>query len=488
MSRKILFRADGNAKTGLGHLYRLLALAEMLKEHFEITFITRKDTQNSVISTEFKRVTIPTSIEVCNEVNWLLSNFPSDAIESIVLDGYQFNPDYQKKLKSVGYKLAYIDDFAQDHMYGDIVINHAPQIKEQDYNKEPYTNLALGTKYALLRPSFLEAAKQQRAISKIENVYVSFGGADPNDLTYTTLKSLLKIPEVKEINVVVGAAYKHQKILALTKAYDHLKIHKNVTEKDICKLLYKSHFAIVPSSTTLYEVCAVKMPVLSGYYVDNQKDIYAGMLAQNVLFDAGDFNKLSEGELTQKVVDILRLKDYSDYCNNQAKLFDKKIKKRFLSLFLGVRYQPATKDDLMLFYNWANDPITRANSYVSDPIDLDTHKKWYTSKLQQENSLFFVARIGEAAVGMLRFDIAEDHALIGISIDKEYRGMGLATRLLIDIQEIYFNDYKMPIVALIKQSNIGSIKAFKRAGFVQFSEKTINDVPSFEYRLSKPQY
>ncbi len=486
MSRKILFRADGTAETGLGHLYRLLALAEMLTDYFELVFVTRDNTQIAIIPPKYTLLTIPEEITVDSEASWLLSRFKPSEVNAVVLDGYQFNSSYQIKLKKAGYKLAYVDDFAKEHMYADIVINHAPQITQNEYRKEPDTTLALGTRFALLRPSFLEAAKKDRKFFAIENVYVSFGGADPNDLTYKTVKSLLKISAFKVIRVVVGASYKHTKLFDLAEENNRIDVHKNIAEETICKLLNKSHFAVVPSSTTLYEVCAIKMPVLSGYYVSNQKDIYKGMLRKNVMFDAGDFNKLTETKLIQKIEAILKLEDYSDYIKNQTQLFDSQISKRFLSLFLGVTYHRATENDLMLFYTWANDPVTRANSYVTDPIDLETHKNWFTNKLIQTDSLLFVARIADKAVGMVRFDMEEDHALIGISIDKDYRGIGLATRLLVDIQKTYFEEYQKPIVALIKQENIGSIKAFERAGFVQFSEKYINGFPSFEYRLLKP--
>ncbi|MDB5222992.1 MAG: Spore coat polysaccharide biosynthesis protein predicted glycosyltransferase, partial [Chitinophagaceae bacterium] len=46
MSRKpkshILFRADGNSKIGLGHVYRCLAIAERLSEHFNCYFAIRQ--------------------------------------------------------------------------------------------------------------------------------------------------------------------------------------------------------------------------------------------------------------------------------------------------------------------------------------------------------------------------------------------------------------------------------------------------------------
>ena len=36
--------------------------------------------------------------------------------------------------------------------------------------------------------------------------------------------------------------------------------------------------AIVPASSLLFEIVAIKMPVISGYFVENQKDVYKGFL------------------------------------------------------------------------------------------------------------------------------------------------------------------------------------------------------------------
>ena len=47
--KKIICRADGNANTGLGHLYRLFALYEIYKDYYEVIFVTKSSSTLKVI-------------------------------------------------------------------------------------------------------------------------------------------------------------------------------------------------------------------------------------------------------------------------------------------------------------------------------------------------------------------------------------------------------------------------------------------------------
>ena len=59
MTQKIIFRADGNAKTGLGHLYRLFSLVEMVKDSIEFVFLTKETSTHSVFPIEYNIRNIP---------------------------------------------------------------------------------------------------------------------------------------------------------------------------------------------------------------------------------------------------------------------------------------------------------------------------------------------------------------------------------------------------------------------------------------------
>lgn len=329
--KKILCRADGNSDTGLGHLYRMFALYEMYKDQFDIEFITRDTSTKEVIPNTYNITCIPDSISIINEPDWLVNNYTPEN-DILIADGYQFTSDYQLKIKTLGFNLLYVDDLASERMFADVVINHSPYVKEQDFSATKNTKFALGTKYAVLRPGFLHQASLEREINKIENVFVCFGGADAHDFSLLATKALLEL-EIKEIHIVLGGAYKHKEILEVQKVFPQkVFLYKNLSEKELIKKMKRCHLAIAPSSTICYELCCVKMPILSGYFVKNQELIYKGFVEEKVIYPGGNFMGYTKEKFKKSVMKILREENFNRYIENQSRLFDSNIKSRFLNL------------------------------------------------------------------------------------------------------------------------------------------------------------
>ncbi|GAA3566041.1 UDP-2,4-diacetamido-2,4,6-trideoxy-beta-L-altropyranose hydrolase [Snuella lapsa] len=331
MKKKILFRADGNSKTGLGHLYRLLGLVEMIKDNYDFIYIINSRSVDSVIPKTIRVFKIPEEINLGDEPKWLSKNFTSKN-HVIIADGYHFNSDYQKKIVEEGYSMIYIDDLAIEHMYANIVINHSISITERDFKKEAYTELLLGTKYALIRPPFLKAIESERNIEEINRAFVCFGGADPLKLSLKAVKALLKFEKIKQIEVILGAAYQDIQIYKLQEEFeDKIRIHSNLSDVKMCNLMTSCNFAIAPASTICYELCCVKVPILGGYFVDNQKKIYNGLIKHKAIIPGGDFSKYEVNDFEERIIEMLEFENYVSYLDQQKKLFDNSIKERFLN-------------------------------------------------------------------------------------------------------------------------------------------------------------
>jgi len=332
MIKKLIFRADGSSTTGLGHLYRLFSLVEIVKDTLNFTFLTHENSTCSVIPKAYNKVIIPKEINIEDEPGWLAVNFPPKGY-IIIADGYQFMSSYQKQIKEKGYSLIYIDDLAKEHMYADVVINHSPYIQEKHYNKEAYTKLALGTQYALLRPLFLKEAKKNKTIKTIDCAFVCFGGADPFNLSQKAVEALLQIPSFKNIHVVLGRAYKHKEIFDLEEKHsDKIKTYRNLSEEYLIKTMQQCNFGIAPASTILYELSCVRMPIFSGFYVDNQELIYKGFLNNEAIYKGENMKYYQVSDFVKNIGVILKQHKFNSQIEAQKVLFDNKIASRHLNL------------------------------------------------------------------------------------------------------------------------------------------------------------
>ncbi|MDB2625668.1 UDP-2,4-diacetamido-2,4,6-trideoxy-beta-L-altropyranose hydrolase, partial [Flavobacteriaceae bacterium] len=235
-AKKIIFRADGNSNIGLGHLYRLFALSEIYKDHYECVFVTKKDSTLSIFLREHKLIIIPDDVTISEESKWLLEYFKSSDY-LIILDGYQFDVQYQKRLKEIGYNLMFIDDYAQENDIADVIVNHSLSVNNSDFKSSRQARLGLGSKYAILRPQFLEEAKKNKKVHLVKKAFICFGGADFNNLTNRCLKGIVNIEELEEIHVVIGNAYKDNEIYkTIEENEEKISLHKNLNEEEMVKL------------------------------------------------------------------------------------------------------------------------------------------------------------------------------------------------------------------------------------------------------------
>jgi len=469
VNKKIIIRVDGNFKIGLGHIYRGLALAEMLKDEYLIEFVTRFDTTISPLQNSgFDYIFIPEAIKFKDESNWFKENYSKRTI--IVLDGYDFNQEYQQKIKDLNYKLVYIDDLSKGIQKADIVINHSPGVKPSDYKADQHVKFALGTKYALLRPTFLEAAKEERIIDKIDTALVCFGGSDVYDITLTVTKALLKIKRFEKINIIIGASYPHNEIFQLSKENSKIEVYQNLSENDLIKVMQKSNFAIAPASTILYELCCIKMPILSGFYVENQRNIFQGLQEKKVIFSCNDMTKMSENDFENKILECFK-KGFHDQLDNQTKLFSGGNKKRLINLIrlLIIKFRNVEEKDLNLFYEWVNDTDVRNNAINPRKIKFEEHSDWFKKIIKSKTSKIYVVEDQKGTpIGQIRFDFKDEEFVIDYSIDSNFRGKGYGKFIVeYGVQKLIaqLNKPIIRITASVKKQNIASLKVFNSLGF-----------------------
>lgn len=150
-----------------------------------------------------------------------------------------------------------------------------------------------------------------------------------------------------------------------------------------------------------------------------------------------------------------------------------------------IHLRRLTRGDEEITYQWANDELNRKNSFNSSPIGFEEHLTWFTRKISDSNAIYYICEINNSPAGLIRFDINNDKVIIGITIDKKFRGKKLSSRILHKSCEEISNFVDLPIIAYIKKENIASVKSFEKAGFNFVKNITIQNIDTYEYIYRK---
>jgi RimJ/RimL family protein N-acetyltransferase len=133
-----------------------------------------------------------------------------------------------------------------------------------------------------------------------------------------------------------------------------------------------------------------------------------------------------------------------------------------------LSHRKALPKDVKLYFDWANDPLVREQSYKSKFINFETHSQWFETKLNDSLCLMLIfINHQNIIIGQLRIQkTSNNNSLIGISIGSNHRGNGYSKEML-QIGANYFllDNPDFTINAFIKQTNLSSKYAFEKAGF-----------------------
>jgi RimJ/RimL family protein N-acetyltransferase len=122
-----------------------------------------------------------------------------------------------------------------------------------------------------------------------------------------------------------------------------------------------------------------------------------------------------------------------------------------------------------LLFDWTNEKTVRINSLNTEPIKWEDHLKWFNEKLKSRQNHIFIYFSNSKPIGQVRLDLEDQVWLIDYSVDIDFRGRGLGTKILkktINLET--FNEFK----AIVKEENKASIYVFKKLGFTPI--KSIN--------------
>jgi UDP-2,4-diacetamido-2,4,6-trideoxy-beta-L-altropyranose hydrolase len=478
---RVVIRCDGGRNIGLGHIMRCLALADMLRNQFQILFVLQETSEDvyALIQREgWSYEVLPESKDVDKDLPLLIALLSQGDI--VVLDGYEFKTEYQYAIRQRDYRVVAIDDLHAWHHYADVILNHAGGVSESSYSCETYTHLMLGPSHTLLRKEFFEQQTIYQDSGEWSRFFISMGAADTGGNTLKIAQALLSWPTTKKIVLMVSTLNPHLEALKkLEVEQDRVTIAYNLNASQLIDNLQNTDVVICPASTISLETCAVGRYLLTGYTAANQMNILQGLLSAELAFSLGDINMISPGDFLEKLKFFYTLPQRKRMLLNQKAVINVKtkelIQKTFHSLSSSLEEmicRPARRADLMLYYAWVNDTEVRKNSFQTSQVNLKDHTNWFEKQIQSGNALMLLFFQNDEPIGQVRFTIEEDKATINFSIAKDHRGRGLASELISRASKELTE--RRPeirqILAEVKPSNMASSRAFEKCGFSEISK------------------
>lgn len=282
----ILFRADANQTIGMGHIMRCLSIADAMAATSNSTILPRgKQDIKFMLADEgisdlirnrgYEPIVLHTDYRVVDSEieKWTELEDSIDA-DLIIVDSYYVTPTYLTYLKDNIGRVCYIDDVLSFPYPTDILINYNAYASAESYHtlyssSEVEPEFILGVKYAPLRSSFIGVERREQR-EEVKDVLLSTGGSDELHIALSFVKYLCdQQPDGRTYHILLGAMNQDKtEIREMAEKMDNIILHENV--QDMRGLICSMDLIVSAAGSTLYEICACGVPLITFVTADNQ--------------------------------------------------------------------------------------------------------------------------------------------------------------------------------------------------------------------------
>ena len=500
---KIAIRVDSSRAIGSGHLVRCKTLAERLpmrgaqvrficRQHagnlihwlsraeFPVTVLPASDESDSLEEDYAAWLGVPPALDAAQTIEALSGQLP----DWLIVDHYGIDRSWEQQLRPHVERIFAIDDLANRAHDCDLLLDqNANTDGERRYRSlVPDTcRLIVGPRYALLRPEYRTHRQTRPPQADIaRQVLVFFGSTDTHDMTGQTLAALSE-PEFSDVrvDVVVGATNPRREALERqAAARPHTQTY--LPRPHLADLMAKADLAIGSGGTVSWERCCLGLPTLVVSVAENQVSACQALEAEGAIAYLGAASTTSQEQMSSQ---------FQKYFNESSLLKGLSLTASLqvdgrggdrVSEYLvptpnqDLELRGAEEEDSMLYFDWANDPSVRENSFNSEIISWKTHENWFQSKLIDPHCYLGVLEANGLPVGQIRFDIEGESALINYSLDRLVRGRRWSSHLLCLGAKLLSETKVKRLRAKVKRENAASRLALLRSGFQKVPIEPLN--------------
>lgn len=247
--QKVGIYVNGNNKRGIGHVYRALEIADEFFVKPDIYYDVNQTDSKVFGNTKHNLIPINGIAELyqlCKKEQYSL--FINDILTTSI--------DYMIGLKSVmpDSKIVNFEDDGEGTIKADLVFNAL-------FQDEEFPQIKAGERYYICSKTFM-FYEPIKIGEKVERIFISFGGADPQNYSDRILKMISK-PEYSEYHfvVVLGRAKKNVDVLMEYNKYDNIEVLYDIA--NMPELMSGCDIGITSRGRTGYELAILGIPSIA---------------------------------------------------------------------------------------------------------------------------------------------------------------------------------------------------------------------------------
>lgn len=312
-SGTILIRCDGSPKLGYGHVMRMLALAEALRDAhgFGAVFAIAPDAeaQSRIAARGFPVLTQPPELE---EAAWLSALLAGGAPRALVLDvRTRLARADLMRLRRIGTLLVTIDDGSERRLAADLsFLPPVPQARALSW-RGAVGEALLGWQWTLQGAPPI--TRIERATGAPLRVLVSMGGSDPASQTLIAARAASALGSAVEAKIVIGPGVSDAEGVAAALAALTPRPHVVRAPETLAPLIAGSDLAIAAYGVTAFELASAGVPAILIALTDDHAQSASALDASGAAEFAGLAGTLTSADLEARlralIADPQRMKE-----------------------------------------------------------------------------------------------------------------------------------------------------------------------------------
>lgn len=300
----ILIYTYGNHKMGMGHIYRMSYLSEILEKNGHIVLFLVLDWKEGLKKLKEKKrkiIKIPfRDFEQNQAYQKILKGHDFDCI---IVDALKVSKRIMKLFREKTKVLLSLDNVGQGRFFSDILINilykdkpklKKPKIEINDFN------------YLILNKNFQQFNLKKKIINKkVRKILITQGGSDTYGIVPKIINELSELPRRSECYVLIGSAFKHHRELILSIKNNDLKVKILKDIKEPWKLFYEMDMAISGGGMTMFELLCVGVPCITLTQEYKEMETINYLKDSNLVESIGLYEKIKKNELLNKTKELI---------------------------------------------------------------------------------------------------------------------------------------------------------------------------------------